>query len=52
MRILICDDEPRFCEDVQRAIEEWKSENRIESVFIDVYTSSEDLLEDIRSKPL
>lgn len=51
MRILICDDDQRFCADVQSVIEEWKTEKSIESVFVDVYNSSEDLLEDIRNKP-
>ena len=49
VRILICDDEQRFCADVQSVIEEWKAEKNIESVFVDVYNSSEDLLEDIRN---
>ena len=51
MRILICDDEQRFCAEVQRVVEEWKASKDIESVFVDVYNSSEDLLEDIRNKP-
>ena len=51
MRILICDDEQRFCAEVRRVVEEWKAAKGIESVFVDDYNSSEDLLEDIKNRP-
>lgn len=52
MRIAICDDEIRCVQALRQAIERWSKARELSMIEITCFTSSEDLLENWRRRPL
>lgn len=50
MRILICDDEKKYSDLMLYAVQRWKSKNTAAEVSVDIYNSSEDMLETLGKK--
>ena len=50
MRILICDDEQQYSDAIHAAIQRWKTSKGIQAVIVDIFNSSEDMLDAIMNK--
>lgn len=49
MHILICDDEKQYSEAIYASIQRWENNNPFSTVSVNVFTSSEDMLESLKN---